>query len=132
MPTAQVLRLYKDLDLAMTPLPNTGDVGRRLDISAVKQALKNLLLTRYFERPFQPQLGSPLYQLLFEPLDAITAASIQQAIERVIQNYEPRVQIQYIAVAPNEDLNAYNVTIYFNIVGLRDPVTFSTTLTRLR
>lgn len=132
MTTASVQRLYKDLDLAFLPHPDTGDVGKRLDVNAVKQSLRNLLLTRYFERPFQPQLGSPIYQLLFEPLDPITAASMKQAIERVLQNYEPRVLLLKTDVRANPDNNAYNVSIYFNIIGLRDPVTFSTTLQRLR
>lgn len=131
-PLNTVQRVYKDLDLSFLPHPNTGDVGRRLDVNAVKQSIQNLLLTRYFERPFQPQLGSPIYQLLFEPLDPITAASIKQAIERVLQNYEPRIKIQQLLVAANEDLNAYTVSLYFNILGLRNPVLFSTTLQRVR
>lgn len=130
--TANINRLYKDIDLSFTAHPNTGDIGKRVDINAVKQSVKNLLLTRYFERPFQPQLGSPIYQLLFEPLDPITAASIKQAIERLLQNYEPRVVMRKLDVVPNEDLNAYNVTLFFNIKGFREPIAFVTTLERLR
>lgn len=130
MPTPT--RLYKDINLAFLPHPDTGDVGKVVDVNAIKQSVRNLLLTKYFERPFQPQLGSPIYNLLFEPLDPITAASIKQAIERTLQNYEPRVITQRIDVTADFDNNAYAVTLYFNIVGLRDPVVFSTTLERLR
>lgn len=132
MTISTIPRLYKDIDLSFTPHPDTGDVGKRFDVNAVKQSLRYLLLTRYFERPFQPQLGSPIYQLLFEPIDPITAALIKQAIERVIQNYEPRILLQRVDVSASYDDNSYNVTVYFTIVGLRDPVTFSTSLKRLR
>lgn len=130
MPTPT--RLYKDIDLSFLPHPDTGDVGKRIDVNAVKQSVQNLLLTRYFERPFQPQLGSPIYQLLFEPLDPITAASIKQAIERTLQNYEPRIIVKRIDVSPDFDENNYAVMLFFSIIGLRDPVAFSTTLQRLR
>ena len=132
MANSKVDRIYKDIDLAFLPHPDTGDIGKRLDINAVKQSIQTLLLTKYFERPFQPQLGSPIYQLLFEPLDPISAASIKQAIERVLQNYEPRVQILQIVVVADEDTNSYSVSLYFNVIGIRDPVIFSTTLQRLR
>lgn len=128
----KVQRLYKDIDLSFQPHPDTGDIGKRVDVNAIKQSVRNLLLTKYFERPFQPQLGSPIYQLLFEPLDPITAASMKQAIERVLQNYEPRIIIRQIDVTTEEDLNSYVVNLYFNVIGLRDPIVFSTTLQRLR
>jgi phage baseplate assembly protein W len=130
--TATIPKVYSDIDLSFQPHPNTGDIGKKLDINAVKQSLRNILLTRYFERPFQPHFGSPIYQLLFEPLDPITAAAIKQAVERAIQNYEPRVQILRLDVFPDFDANAYSLVLYFNIIGLRDIVTFSTLLQRLR
>lgn len=130
--TAKIQRLYTDIDLSFQPHPDTGDLGKKVDVNAIKQSVKNLLLTRYFERPFQPQLGSPIYQLLFEPLDSITAASIKQAIERVLQNFEPRITVRQLEVVANDELNAYNVNLFFNIIGLRDPIVYSTTLQKLR
>jgi phage baseplate assembly protein W len=129
---AIIERLYKDIDLNFLPHPDTGDIGKKVDINAVKQAVLTLLLTKYFERPFQPLLASPIYQLLFEPLDPITAASMKQSIERVLQNYEPRVTIRNLDVLPDFDNNAFIVTLYADVIGLRDPIQFSTTLQRLR
>lgn len=126
------VRIYKDIDLSLKANPGSGDIAKKLDINAVKQSLKNLLYTQYGERPFQPRLGSPLYKLLFEPADPITTEAIRQAVEFLIQNYEPRVILEKIDVFPRYDDNSYEITIYFTVVGIPLPVSFSTILQRLR
>jgi phage baseplate assembly protein W len=125
-------RLYKDIDLAFTAHPQTGDVTKKLDVNAVKQSVKTLIMTMFGERPFQPDLGSPVYRLLFEPMDAMTTAVLQRSIEQIIQNHEPRVRLNSVVVTPNEDLNEYGISIYFTVIGVAAPVTFSMTLQRLR
>lgn len=125
-------RLYKDLDLSFQAHPDTGDVTKWIDVNAVKQSLRSLMLTQFFERPFQPQLGSPVYGLLFELMDSITSASIKQAIERLIQNYEPRVRLGQLDVQPDYDNNSYSIQMYFTVIGLSEVISFSTTLKRLR
>jgi phage baseplate assembly protein W len=126
------VRLYKDLQLGLAPHPVTRDVSRVTDVNAVKQSMKLLLMTSFYERLFHPERGSPLYRLLFEPIDPITTNMLKQAIERVIQNDEPRAQLISLDVVPYYDESAYAVTINFNIVGIGTPVTFSTILKRLR
>lgn len=125
-------RLYKDIDLAFLSHPETGDVTKKLDVNAVKQSLKTLLFTQYGERLFQPKIGSPLYGLLFEPMDPITVEGIKQSIEILIQNYEPRIILEQIDVIPNYDENNYDLSIFFTVVGIPLPISFSTILQRLR
>ena len=125
-------RLYKDLDLRFTAHPVTGDVAKVLDVNAVKQALKLLLFTHFNERPFRPEMGSPVYQLLFEPMDDITGEVLRQTIERLIQNYEKRIRLSRVEVVPNEADNEYEITIYFAVIGIATPATFRTNLKRLR
>jgi phage baseplate assembly protein W len=125
-------RLYKDIDLEFLAHPATKDVSKKVDVNAVKQSLKNLLFTQYGERPFQPLLGSPLYRLLFEPMDPITIEAMKQAIELLIQNYEPRVRLENIVILPVYDKNEYELSILFTVVGIPLPVTFTTILQRLR
>jgi phage baseplate assembly protein W len=132
MTTKAVNRIYSDLDLSFASHPITGDVVRRYDVSAVKQALKVLILTNYYERPFQPKLGSPVYGMLFENVDKITANSLKLRLESLINRYEPRIRTQQIDVIPRFDNNEFEVTIYFYVVGVADPVTFSTILRRNR
>jgi phage baseplate assembly protein W len=132
MTTKAVNRIYSDLDLSFAAHPITGDVVKRYDVNAVKQALKVLILTNYYERPFQPKLGSPVYGMLFENVDKITASSLKLRLELLINKYEPRVRSQQIDVVPKFDTNEFEVTIYFYVVGVADPVTFSTILRRSR
>lgn len=128
----KTVRIYKDLDLSFSALPGTGDVAKKYDVNAVKQSLRILLLTANGERPFNYLLGSPIYRMLFDPLDMITANMLETQITLLITNREPRVRLNRVEVVPNEDLNRYDVTIYFYVVGLPDPVVYSTFLKRLR
>lgn len=132
MTTKTTNRIYSDLDLSFQAHPITGDVARKYDVNAVKQSLKTLILTNFYERPFQPKLGSPVYGMLFENLDIITANSLKLKLELLINKYEPRVRSQQVDVVPMFDQNAFNVSIYFYVVGVREPVTFSTILRRSR
>lgn len=125
-------RIYKDLDLSFQKHPQRGDVLKKTDIASIRQSLKNLLFTMPKERPFQPYLGTELYRLLFEPLDPITVAALEQTIERTIQNYEPRVELQMIQIAPSIDDNAVDIGIFFKVKGTGTPGSFTTTLTRYR
>lgn len=132
MTTKAINRIYSDIDLNFLAHPNTGDVSRKYDVDAVKQALKTLILTNFYERPFQPKFGSPVYGMLFENIDVPSANSLKLRLELLISQYEPRVRAQEVTVVPLYDENSFRVSIYFYVVGVRDPVTFSTILKRTR
>jgi len=107
--------LYSDFDLAFKPHPNTGDITTLYDINAVKQSVKNLVLTNRGERPFAPNLGCDITGLLFEPADGFTAVSIKEAITLTLDTYEPRVNLKNIIVTAEPDNNRYAVEIEFQI-----------------
>jgi phage baseplate assembly protein W len=132
MTIKQVNRIYSDFDLSFAANPVTGDVAKKYDVNAVKQSLKTLVLTRFYERPFQPKLGSPIYALLFENIDVITANRLQLELEILINKYEPRVRAQDIEVIPEYDANAFTVNITFYVFGIEGPFNFSTILRRSR
>lgn len=132
MVTKETNRIYSDLDLSFGAHPITGDVVKKYDVNAVKQSLKVMILTQYYERPFQPKLGSPVYGMLFDNVDQITANSLKLRIELLINKFEPRVRSQQVDVVPLYDENAFEITIYFYVIGVPDPVTFSTILRRSR
>ena len=132
MSIKQVNRIYSDFDLSFAANPVTGDVAKKYDVNAVKQSLKTLVLTRFYERPFQPKLGSPIYALLFENIDVITANRLQLELEILINKYEPRVRAQDIKVIPEYDANAFTVNITFYVFGIEGPFNFSTILRRSR
>jgi len=132
MAIKKVNRIYSDFDLSFAANPVTGDVAKKYDVNAVKQSLKTLVLTRFYERPFQPKLGSPIYALLFENIDVITANRLQLELEILINKYEPRVRAQDIEVVPEYDTNAFSVSITFYVYGIEGPFNFSTILRRSR
>tara|TARA_Y100001963_G_scaffold160176_1_gene268651 strand:- start:22668 stop:23105 length:438 start_codon:yes stop_codon:yes gene_type:complete len=108
---------YKDLDLNFKLVSSTKDVNRVTDVLAVKRSVRNLVLTNHFEKPFHPEIGSGVRDILFEPMTPITASILATAVEDVIENYEPRARLIGVRAFPNLDQNAYNVTVEFFVVN---------------
>ena len=125
-------RKFSDIDIDFTRNVVTSDVLRVEDVVAVKRSVKNLVQTGYYERPFQPELGCGIRELLFENFTPMTKVFLETKIEEVIINYEPRVQLQNVAVDDDQDKNRLVVDIYFYVVGVPEPQTVQTFLQRLR
>ena len=125
-------RTFSDLDLNFTKNPVTMDVTRRYDEDAVKNALKNLILTANYERPFHSEIGSPIKKLLFEPASPILGAMLKRTIQDTINTFEPRVQIIDIICVVAQDDNTVNVSIEFTILNTTAPITLELTLQRTR
>jgi phage baseplate assembly protein W len=126
-------RIYKDLNLIFSPHPNTKDITRKTDIEAVKQSVKNLVLTNHYERPFHPEIGSNVTDILFEPMTPLTAGLLTKQISEVINNFEPRARLVSVNANPRIDRNEYEVTINFYVVNIPgELVSFTTMLERLR
>jgi phage baseplate assembly protein W len=123
---------YKDLDLDFGRNTVTGDVNKLTDVEAVKRSVRNLINTSHFERPFHPEIGSSVRAMLFELMTPLTALNIQRKVQEVLVNYEPRIKLVQIAAKPNYDSNAYDLSIYFYIMGSNELVNVETFLERLR
>jgi len=128
----KLTKIYSDLDLTFNKVSVTGDVAIRYDEQAVIRSVRNLLLTNTYDRLFQPQIGSNVTKLLFENIDPLTASLLQNEISNTIKNFEPRVSIQSIVVQPNEDQNAYNVSLTFFIGNNTSPTAVNLLLQRSR
>jgi phage baseplate assembly protein W len=89
--------------------------------TAISRSIRNLILTKKGERPFEPNLGSGVYDLLFENIDKQTATIIRDEIILVIENYEPRVEIIEVLVKPNYDAASMDATIQYEVVGINVP-----------
>jgi phage baseplate assembly protein W len=129
---ANLTKIYSDIDFTFTRKPGTKDVALSYDDQAVIRSVRNLLLTKFYERPFNPDLGSNLDALLFELISPITASTLETEIRNVIENYEPRATISNIVVDPQPDKNAYNVTLSFYIENATLPTTVTLLLERNR
>lgn len=129
---ARNTRKFSDLDLNFLANPNTGDVSKKFDENAIKQAVKNLIQTNYYERLFHPEIGSQVRGLLFEPYSPMLDAMLTRAISNTITNYEPRVQLISVDVRSNPDNNTVYVSITFKIINTERPITVDFILNRTR
>jgi len=111
-------RSFKDISSNLVRNPFTKDVSAVTNADAIKQAVKNLILTAPGEKLFNPRYGSRVSQLLFEPLDPFLIDAIQTEILNTIKNYEPRVVVTNLECLPDYDTNAIDVTLEYQIVGL--------------
>ncbi len=106
---------YKDLSFDFTANPQTGDVATVKDAVSVKRGIKNILLTATFERLFQPEVGSGIKNILFEPMTPLTEQRLSDACRDAIDAWEKRASVINITVISEEDYNRYRVAIKFSI-----------------
>ena len=125
-------RTYVDLDLDFTRHPVTNDVVKITDVDAVKRSVKNLINTQFYERPFHPELGCGVRDMLFENYTPMTGIFMRRKIEEVLSNYEPRASLSSIQVNEQMDRNAIDVVVNFYVLNLPNPVSVTTTLQRIR
>jgi len=126
------VRTFKDLDLDFTRNIVTNDVVKIEDVNAVKRSVKNLIQTNHYERPFHPELGCGIRELLFENFTPLTGIFIRRKVEEVITNYEPRARLSQVTVNEQPDRNAIGVTVYFYVMNIPEQVSVTTLLQRIR
>lgn len=125
-------RTFTDLDLNFIANPVTGDISRKYDENAIKQSIKNLVMTNHYEKPFHPEIGSQVYSLLFEPFGPMLKSMLERSIFNTITNFEPRAQLIEVEVTLNPDNNSVYCQITFRIINTQRPLTVDITLTRTR
>jgi phage baseplate assembly protein W len=141
---------FSDVNVSFTPHPVTGKLPVLKNADAVKRALRNLILTNKYERPYQPNFGGNLISQLFElstlnalstvnaglstveNASAIDRFAIRNQIETTINNYEKRAKVTDIQTEFDEQTNRLNVTIRFQIVNQRLPVDLTISIQRVR
>ena len=127
------VRQYSDLDLFFSAKGVSKDISKVTDIQAVKRSVRNLVLLNHYEKPFHPEIGSGVRDMLFEPMTPITANILTRKIQDVIENFEPRAKLIGVRAQPNLDRNEYEVTIEFYVVNTpTELVDLTVMLERLR
>jgi len=129
--TGQRKRTYKDIDIRLA-IRQSGDVFKKTDAEAVKQAVKNLVMTNRFEKPFLPNFGGDVRSMLFELADEETADDIEQQILSSISRYEPRAQVINVEAILKEEFNSLSVKITFRVISTNEVVTIEQFIQRLR
>jgi phage baseplate assembly protein W len=117
-------------NLAISPL--SGDITLLKDEDAVKDALKNLLLTDRGERLMQPDLGGGIKELLFENMTPAVLTLIKDRVEECVKTTEPRAELVSVQVSSNIDDNFVGVKIVFYVRNVEQPITLDVILERTR
>jgi phage baseplate assembly protein W len=99
----------------------SGDVAKKSGANAVKSAMLSLMKTNYNERLFQPEVGSGIRALLFEPMNPITEERLKQEVRDCLARSEPRAKVLGITVEGQEDKNRYKVSILFSVSTESEP-----------
>ena len=127
------VRQYRDLDLFFGRKPVSKDINVVTDITNIKRAVRNLVLTNVYEKPFHPEISSGIRGMLFENMTPLTSIVLTKKVEDVIENFEPRVRLMGVSARPNLDRNEYEMTIEFFIKNFPTKlITVDVFLERLR
>lgn len=110
--------VYRDINLDFEKHPLTGDIIAATDVESIKKSLRNLVQTDLYDCPFNPDKGTNIRGSLFENFSPFTADFIRAKIAEMVDQYEPRVELQNISIYQKEDQNALEVSIYFKIIEL--------------
>lgn len=122
--------VYKDIDLAFNKR-TTGDIFKKTEAAAVKQAIKTLISTNRFDKPFDPDFGADIRSMLFELADDNSAGEVINRIKNTVSKYEPRASVREIQVKISDVYNAIDVKIMFQVVNTDQIISYETTVSRL-
>lgn len=128
----KILKDYVDIDLSFNPNPFTKDIYLKTDEDAVKTAVKHLILTKNFERPFHPEVGTQVNSLLFENFTPAVKLAMEKTISDTIELYEPRVRLIDVEIQETSDPNEMLINIIFTLKNANNPITITTLLSRVR
>ena len=130
--TSRQEEVYSDIDLAFLSHPVTGKLTRKINRQAVRQSVKNLILTDHYERPFKPEIGCTIRGLLFENSYPGLDEDLARTIQETIENHEPRVQLIQVQIDEKPDQHAIAISIVFRIINVTEPETLDLLLERVR
>ena len=113
----RAIKEYVDLDLFFGRKNSNSDIQDITNVKAVKRSVRNLILTNHYEKPFHPEIGSGVRDMLFENMTPVTAHILARKVEDVINNFEPRARLVGVRAEPDLDKNLYEVTIEFYVIN---------------
>jgi hypothetical protein len=130
--TGKISVIYSDFPDSFAAIPSSCDLARVVNADAVKQSLRNIVMTNTFERPFQPNVGTNVRASLFELESPTTYVTLQNNILLALSQQEPRANILSVVVTGQPDLNSVTVTISFTMINDTVPLTCVVLLRKIR
>ena len=124
--------IYADMFTNMDIHPISEDVALKTNDAAIRQSIRNLILTDTGERLMQPNLGGNIRKLLFENYTPQTVITVKQRIENLVRENEPRAFLRDVIITSLEDNNAISITIIFTVINRQEPLSLEVVLERIR
>ena len=122
---------YVDVDFSFEKHPLTNNISIKKNINAVKQSIIHLLTLKEGDKPFHPEIKSPIYDYLFESTAMVTQIVLEEEIRKYISVFEPRVQIIKVSVS-FADVHSISCDISAYILNTSEPFNVSILINRLR
>ena len=124
--------IYSDMKKSFEISSLSNDITMFKDEDAVKESIKNLVLTDRGERLMQPNLGGNVSSMLFENMTPASLKLIEDQIKSTLALYEPRANVQDVIVNGSLDNNTVRVKVVFYIVNIEQPLEVDVFLERTR
>jgi phage baseplate assembly protein W len=123
---------YADFLMNLDRNPMSGSVALAANEEAIKNSIKNLILTNRGERFYDLNIGSKIRSMLFEPFTLDTVSNMESVIREAISNYEPRCVVEQIVVDDDIDRNGINISIFFSMINIPRVINFTLFISRVR
>jgi len=117
--------IYNDIDLNVNvgivrgdnaeSKENLKDLNTSVNFEAIKNSLINLITTLPGQKILNPEFGMNFGDLLFLPVSKARATVIGETINNTFVGFEPRIQISFIEVIADIELQEYELNIEINI-----------------
>ena len=131
MPTPSKV-IFSDIPISFTAHPITGNVKKSINRDAVKNSVRNIILTNHGERFFKPKFGGNVTSKLFENASKFTEFNTARSIRIALANYEPRAEVIKVKVTADPDTNNLTVSLKFRVTNDPEPITVDVLLERIR
>ncbi len=105
---------YADYLSTIAPI---GDFRRITSLDVILNSWSNILITPTRSYLFDPEYGSDLYKLIFEPADARTARTIEAEVKDKLIRYDDRATITEVKVTFLNNLKGFTIDIRVTFQG---------------
>lgn len=123
--------MRKDIDLNFTVHPLSGDLATKTNTNAIKQSVRNIVLTNFYERGFNIEFGTNTNNSIFELMDPLSVQTLNGNIKKALNNFEPGIELIDVEIIPDKSSNTLFITIIYNIKNSIDTETVNIELSLL-